>query len=162
MPKLLPTPPPLAGEAVAVSALLLEAVIMMAPVPVVVRVAPLLTCAVVSRWPTLMASDPAAPTLAPLPPPPEVDFAVNASCPVAGVLADTVMAVPLKVVPAPTEAMLLTLPTLMATAAPMPTPLALPLPLPLPLPLLLLPEITAEPSPVAEAGVFAAEVTEIA
>src|SRR5271165_912479 len=156
IPRLLPTPPPLAGTAVAVSELLLKAVTMTAPVPVVVRFAPLLTCAVVIKCPTLMASDPAAPTLAPGPPPPEVDFAVKPSDPVAGVLADTVMAVPLNVAPAPTKAVLVTLPTLIATAAPIPTPLPLPLPLLLPLP------ITAVPSAVAEAVVFAAEVTEIA
>jgi hypothetical protein len=53
----------------------------------------------------------------------------------------------------------------MATAAPIPTPLALALPLPLPLPLpdpLVGGGITAEPSAVAVAVVFALEVTDTA
>src|SRR5271154_5604786 len=159
MPTLVPWALP-CGTAFAVSALLLSAVIMMAPLPVVVRLAPLLTCATVFKCPTLIASDPATPTLPP--PAPEVDLAVNASCPVAGVLAATLTPTPLNVAPAPTKAVLVTLPTLIATAAPIPTPLALPVPLPLPLPLLLPDEVTAVPSAVAEAVVLAVEVTLIA
>jgi hypothetical protein len=163
MPTLEPVAVP-CGIAEAVSALLLRALIVIVPVvavPVVVRLAPLLTCAVVSRCPTLIASEPAIPTLPP--PAPDFDCAAKVSVPLTGVLADTVMPTPLKVAPAPTNAVLVTSPTLIATAAPIPTPLALPLPLPLPLPLLLLAGVTtAEPSAVAVAVVSAAEVTLIA
>jgi hypothetical protein len=107
----------------------------------------------------LIDSEPAAPTLAPVPVAPEVEADVKLSLPPFGRPAVTLMPPPVTFAPEAMSAVLLTSPTLMATAAPTPTPELLLLEPPVPLLLELEPCVTAVPSAVVDTVSIAVDAT---